>query len=181
MFQISSIQELHFRSTWLIKKTIEWTDLEKVIELQTPTYVFVGDRPKNPGGCFRHYQLVMGTSATALSRDRCGNSTLRLHRNRSVPIAQKKNRKLNLMSKYVDLLNFSPENAKPGTPRWLPTRAVEEPLVMLEMLVTNYLERNIRQLAAPNRNTSSSRPKVHPLRMISIFKDCQVRRDGISC
>jgi hypothetical protein len=157
---------------WPIEKTIEWTDLEKVIELQTPTYVFAGDHPKNPGDCFRHYQLVVGTSVTALSRDRHRKSTLRFHRNRSIPLEQKRNRKLNLMSKYVDILNFSPENAKPGTPRWLPTRAVEEPLVMLKMLIANYLERNVHQSAAPSRNTSSSHPKVHPLRMISIFKDC---------
>ncbi|KAE9375177.1 hypothetical protein N431DRAFT_463284 [Stipitochalara longipes BDJ] len=36
-------------------KGLEWIDLEKVIEWQDPSWVFVGDRPKLPTECFRHY------------------------------------------------------------------------------------------------------------------------------
>jgi hypothetical protein len=113
-------------------------------------------------------------SAAAFSKDRHGKSTMRLNRNVSLPIAQKKNRRLKHMSTYFALMYVFNKHAKPGTARWSLTRAADDPLVMLEMLVE-------RDLAASNdatagttdnsRNPSATRPKVHPLKMISILKD----------
>jgi hypothetical protein len=79
------------------------------------------------------------------------------------------------MSTYIDLINEAPKaRVRPNGIRWLPTRAATEPLVMLEMLVSKYLESNAeaagKVTTMPNKN-SSMRPKVHPLSMISIFKD----------
>jgi hypothetical protein len=117
----------------------------------------------------------MGVSATILSRDRHGKSTLRLNKKTKLPISQKKNRKLRHMSTYFDLMYAIKEGAKPGVPRWVITRAAGEPLAMLEMLVGKCLESNIEKAASSSNcgnKGSSIRPKVHPLRMISTFKDC---------
>lgn len=153
---------------------IEWTDLEKIIEWQDPSWIFVGDRPKLPRDCLVHYNLVMGVSATILSKDRHGKPARRLNKKTKLPISQKKNRKLRHMSTYFDLMYAVKEFAKPGSPRWVLTRAAGEPLALLEMLVGKCLERNIEKAASPSNcgnKRSSIRQKVHPLRMISIFKD----------
>ncbi|PMD30202.1 hypothetical protein L207DRAFT_592660 [Hyaloscypha variabilis F] len=156
-----------------LSESLEWTDLERLIELQDPSWIFVGDRPKLPGKCFSHYNL-MGVSATAFSKNRHGKSTMRLNRNVSLPIAQKKNRRLKHMSTYFALMYVFNQHAKPGTARWSLTRAADDPLVMLEKLVE-------RDLAASNdaaagitndsRKPLATRPKVHPLKMISILKN----------
>jgi hypothetical protein len=121
----------------------------------------------------------MGVSATVFSRDRKGKSTLRLHKtaqSTSLKISQNKNRKFHLMSTYVDLMNEAPKaRARTNGRRWLPTRAATEPLVMLEMLVLKHLEGNAEaagKATAKTSKNSSMRPKIHPLSMISIFKDC---------
>lgn len=149
-------------------------DLERVIEWQDPSWNFVGDRPKNPGDCFLHYNLVMGISVAALSKDRHGKSTLRLHRNRTLPIARNKNRKLRLMSTYADLQNDTNKHGKVGRARWVPTRAANEPLVMLEMLVAKSVGGTSEGggIMMANKNECSSKAgNIHPLKMISIFKD----------
>ncbi|KAF8865621.1 hypothetical protein BDZ45DRAFT_736189 [Acephala macrosclerotiorum] len=84
------------------------------------------------------------------------------------------------MSTYVDLMNeaLNQNNraqGRPGTPHWLPTRASCEPLVMVEMLVAKYLGSKAKK---PNKN-SSTRPKVHPLNMTSIFKDYLKSKENI--
>jgi len=120
----------------------------------------------------------MGISATVFSRDRKGKSTLRLHKTAkgtSLKISQNKNRKLRLMSTYTELMNEAPKaRTRPNGIRWLHTRAATEPLVMLEMLVSKCLESNAEGAAsvpsAPTKNPSVQ-PKVHPLAMISMFKD----------
>jgi hypothetical protein len=115
----------------------------------------------------------MGISAAALSKDRHGKSTLRLHKNASLPISQNKNRKLRVMSKYADMMT---ENTLPGKirgHRFTFTRAASEPLAMLEMLATRNLEDSVEMVAATpsNRTTKSlSQPKIHPLKMIATFK-----------
>ncbi|CZR61917.1 uncharacterized protein PAC_11814 [Phialocephala subalpina] len=183
--QASVITSIHLynaaQQSGRVPKSVEWVDLEKVIEWQSPTWIFVGDRPENPGDCFRHYKMVMGISATVLSRDRNGKSTLRLKKTATtttLPISQKKNRKLKLMSTYVDLMNEAPnQNNQPrggrnGNVRWIRTRAATEPLVMIEMLVAKYLENETPSLVSGIQNKSSSTHlRVPPLSMISIFKD----------
>lgn len=151
-----------------------WTDLEKVIEWQGPSWVFVGDRPQGPGEALRHYNLVMGISAAALSKDRRGNSTLRLHKNATLPMSQKKNRKFRTVSKYVDKLAESAPPGKLCGQRFTYTRAEKEPLVMLEMLVQQVLKDGAETAATtPSMGAQAlpSQRKVHPLKMMSIFRD----------
>ncbi|TVY84824.1 hypothetical protein LSUE1_G002099 [Lachnellula suecica] len=158
----------------LISRCLEWTDIEKVIEWQGASWIFMGDRPKTAQSCFRHLGLVMGVSATVMSRDRRGKPTVRMHKNSratSLPISQKRNRKLRLMSTYVDLMNKEPQSQwKTGGVRWVPTRAATEPLVMLEMLVAKYLDSNTSTTPALGSNTSTH-PKAHPLSMLTVFKE----------
>ncbi|TVY17417.1 hypothetical protein LARI1_G004222 [Lachnellula arida] len=136
----------------------DWVDIEKVIEWQGPSWVFVGDRPKSAGECFRHYNLCMGISATMMSKDRNGKSTARLHktaRNTTLPISKNKNRKLKLMSTYVDLMSAAPRSS--GGPEAF------------------YLETNsgtMGRVSTTKNKDASKHPKVHPLSMISLFKEC---------
>lgn len=95
---------------------------------------------------------------------------------------KKKNRKLKIMSTYVDLMYASHGQGKPGTPRWVPTRAAEEPLAMLELLVAKCLEGNFETVQSPSTHVnkdSLTRPKIHPLRMLSIFKERLKSEDKI--
>ncbi|TVY36175.1 hypothetical protein LOCC1_G005951 [Lachnellula occidentalis] len=153
-------------------KDMEWIDFEKVIQWQSPSWIFVGDRPQSPEDCFRHYSLVMGTSATAFSKDRRGKSTHRLHNTSQttmVPMSQKRNRRLKFVSTYVDLMYEFVRKGKYGGFRSGGTRAATEPLVMLEMLVAKYLKTNAETAGVV---VSTAQRKVHPLSMITIFKDC---------
>lgn len=118
----------------------EWTDLETLIKWQDPSHVFVGARPNDEEGYLRHYRLAMGVSATALARDRNGRPVNR-HQRDTLPVAAKKNRRLNIMSKYVDLMNAPARSGtRQGNVRWVATRAANDPLAMLEMLIAKYLE-----------------------------------------
>ncbi|TVY89568.1 hypothetical protein LAWI1_G004151 [Lachnellula willkommii] len=162
-----------------MSKDLEWIDFEKVIEWQSPSWTFVGDRPESPWECFRHYNLVMGMSATALSMDRRGRPTLRLHntsRATVLPKSQKKNRKLKFMSTYVDLSTEFVKKGLYGGFRWGHTRAATEPLVMLEMLVAKYVETKAEPAGVM---VSTGQRKVHPLSMITIFKDCLKSEEAI--
>lgn len=121
----------------------------------------------------------MGMSATAFSMDRRGRSTLRLHntsRATVVPKSQKKNRRLKFMSTYVDLVHEFVKRGLYGGYGMGQTRAATEPLVMLEMLVAKYLETNAEPAGVV---VSTAQQKVHPLSMISIFKDCLKSEEAI--
>jgi hypothetical protein len=78
------------------------------------------------------------------------------------------------MSKYVDLMNTSRKQARTGGARWASTRATNEPLAMLEMLVAKYVESEVDKagrMSTNGKKKSSTHPTIHPLGMISIFKD----------
>lgn len=149
--------------------------MEKIIEWQDLSWVFLGDRPQTPGQCFRHFGLVTGMSAKALARDRHGKSTLRLVNN-SLPTAQNKNRKLKLMAKYVDVMYDNAKRIGTGNTRCLPTRAAEEPPAMLEMLVSKCLKNDDTGFEGMSNDRSAEKTsqgqQIHPLRMLSIFKHC---------
>jgi hypothetical protein len=124
----------------------------------------------------------MGVSATAFSVDRGGKPTVPFHKNATLPFTQKKNRRLKIMSTYVDLMYATRAQAKPGSARWVPTRAAEDPLAMLELLVAKCLEEyidTVQSSSAHVNKDSLTRPKVHPLRMLSIFKDRLKSEDNI--
>lgn len=70
-----------------------------MIEWQGPSWVFVGNRPKDLAGIFRNYNLVTGSSAINLAKDRHGNSAFR--RGRSALTSRNKHRGLKLMSIYA--------------------------------------------------------------------------------
>jgi hypothetical protein len=66
------------------------------------------------------------------------------------------------------------QHAKPGTARWSLTRAADDPLVMLEKFVERDLVASNDAAAGitnDNRKPLATRPKVHPLKMISILKN----------
>lgn len=74
------------------------------------------------------------------------------------------------MSKYMEVTVNRTPFRRSGQERWDTTRAATEPLVMLEMLVTRFLEDQAKKYK--NRKSRTRDQTMHPLRMMSIFKDC---------
>jgi hypothetical protein len=87
---------------------------------------------------------------------------------RGVPQAQRKNRKFRLMSRYAELGCSGWNAGKIGAPRYTPTRARGDPIVMLEMLVAKTLE---EKLDGTKISPYKAR-KLAPLAMLSILKEC---------
>lgn len=83
-----------------------------------------------------------------------------------------KNRKLRLMSWYVEIQNDQRDGGANGKPRWTPTRAATEPMVMLEKMAAKHLEaqallsKGPKPVQSPNKQT-----KMEPTAMIEILKD----------
>jgi hypothetical protein len=78
---------------------------------------------------------------------------------------------------YADLQNAE-ASGKPGTHRWVPTRASEDSLVMLEMIVIKWLEKQ-QEIPVPKSTpsarklpTNNTQRKLVPVEMISILKNC---------
>lgn len=125
----------------VISRSTEWTDLEKMINWEGSTYIFLGTRPEDPGECFRHYQFVMGVSVIARGKDRRGKSTAKLTSKGNLPISKNMARKFHLMSRFAELeVTESGRHLDPGSPRFTATRAAEDRIAMLEMIVAKHRE-----------------------------------------
>jgi hypothetical protein len=144
-----------------------------VIDWQGSSWIFLGERPENLGDCFRHYNLVMGVSTVAWAMTRRGKRAYNFEA-RGMPHSQRKNRKLRLMSRYADLGCSGFQFGYRGTQRGAPTRASEDPLVMLEMIVAKSFEDKRDTTTNPSNKVSkfSNQPKLAPLAMLSILKEC---------
>jgi hypothetical protein len=177
--QVAMLATIHLYHAALHKKGLEseWIDFEKMIEWQGSSWVFLGERPQESLMFFRQLSLVTGMSATAFAQDRNGKSTFN-SKSRLLPVSKKGVRRLLLAPLYSKLRNAGgKEKVHPGTQRWQLTRARDDPLVMLEMVVIKSLE---KQQAILSRASSGSNKrhckvtphKLAPLSMIKIFKDC---------
>lgn len=76
-------------------------------------------------------------------------------------------RELQIMSKYCELCFTTAVKAR----RRVPSRASEDPTVMLEMMVSTYLERESKAVQGPAKK-ASRQTKLDPLRMLTVFKGC---------
>lgn len=110
--------------------------------------------PKERTRNLRAILTYSGISPTWLSRDRHGNPTARVNGNRNnelrAPIT-KNIRRLRLISMYVELMY-----TESGIRSTKPTRAVDDPLVMLEVLVAKCLREAAMPSATSRRHKSSS-------------------------
>jgi hypothetical protein len=151
----------------------EWTDLEKLIGWEGSQWIFFGDRPETPDECFSRYIFVMGVSTVAAARDRRGK-LMHDFEARGVPQAQRKNRKFRLMSRYAELGCSGWNAGKIGGPRYTPTRARGDPIVMLEMLTAKTLEEKLdgTKISPYKARKLSKQAKLAPLAMLSTLKEC---------
>jgi hypothetical protein len=147
----------------------DWTDLEKLVEWQGPSWIFLGDRPETAKECFSHFNLIMGVSAISKSRDRHGAGTYKFD-SRGMPRAQNKNRKLRLTSVYTNCGWEGPWRVGVALHA---TRAHGDPIVMMEMIAAADLKKKFEANASANRTRMSLKePKVTPLKMLSKVKEC---------
>lgn len=144
-----------------------WADLDYIVAKHGDAYLFVGERPTNLWDCHRRMSLAFGLPVSRFSVNKARNLDSRYVKKDEVsPSNQKRIRRLLPIARYVNTSRKLDGNKSK------PTRAAQDPFVMMELLVNRLV--NSEDTSCPanpfNEKNSQKAQYMTPLQTLGLYK-----------
>jgi hypothetical protein len=144
-----------------------WADLNYVVQKHGDEYLFIGERSTTLSDCFRRMLISFGISAANFSTDKNEKTTKKRSKSwHDRPSNQKLPRRMLPMSRYAKASHTL------DGPKLISEHANHEPIVMMETLISRFL--NSKDVTCPaNPHNENLKAKAHfmtPLQSLKMFK-----------